>query len=49
MQIEIISPEKSIFKGNVDTVNLPGAKGRFTILDKHAPIISLCLLCRLSH
>lgn len=40
MTLEIISPEKVFFKGEVDMVIVPGTKGTFTILPKHAPIIS---------
>ncbi|MFV0471722.1 MAG: ATP synthase F1 subunit epsilon [Paludibacteraceae bacterium] len=40
MQLEIITPEKIFFSGEVDMVTLPGAKGLFTILNNHAPIIS---------
>jgi F-type H+-transporting ATPase subunit epsilon len=41
MQLEIISPEKIIYKGEVDSVTLPGVVGLFTILNHHAPIISV--------
>lgn len=41
MQVEIISPEEKIFQGEADAVTLPGKKGSFTILNHHAPIISL--------
>ena len=40
MKLEIISPEKVLYSGNAEMVTLPGMKGLFTILDKHAPIIS---------
>lgn len=40
MKLNIISPEKTLFSGNVESVTLPGVMGSFTILDKHAPIIS---------
>ena len=40
MKLEVISPEKIIFSGNVELVTLPGAAGSFTILPNHAPIIS---------
>ena len=40
MKLDIISPEKILFSGDVSTVTLPGAMGRFTILEDHAPIIS---------
>jgi F-type H+-transporting ATPase subunit epsilon len=41
MKLEIISPEKSYFKGEVDSVTLPGYMGPFQILNNHAPLISL--------
>ena len=41
MHLEIISPEKIIYKGEVDMVTLPGVVGSFTILNHHAPIISV--------
>ena len=40
MVLEIISPEKNIYKGQVKRVRLPGTKGLFEILTNHAPIIS---------
>jgi len=40
MQLEIISPEKTYFSGEVLLVTLPGVSGKFTVLDNHAPIIS---------
>lgn len=41
MQLEIISPEKMIFSGEITNVILPGSEGYFEILNNHAPIISL--------
>jgi F-type H+-transporting ATPase subunit epsilon len=40
MYLEIITPDKKIFEGEVNLVQLPGSKGSFTILKNHAPIIS---------
>ena len=40
MKLNIISPEKTLFAGDVISVTLPGMMGSFTILDNHAPIIS---------
>lgn len=40
MKLEIISPEKVIYRGDAELITLPGIKGSFTILEKHAPIIS---------
>jgi F-type H+-transporting ATPase subunit epsilon len=38
--LNIISPEKQLFEGEITSVTLPGTKGLFTILPGHAPIIS---------
>ena len=40
MNIEIITPEKKLYQGNVKLVKVPGTKGSFEILHNHAPIIS---------
>lgn len=40
MYLEIITPEKQIFQGEVDAVQLPGTDGLFQILKNHAPIIA---------
>lgn len=40
MTLEILTPEKKIFSGDVYGVQLPGIDGMFEVLDKHAPIIS---------
>lgn len=40
MKLEILSPERSLYKGDVDLVTLPGTLGRFTVLQDHAPLIS---------
>ena len=40
MILEIITPEKEVFKGEVSSVKLPGTLGEFEVLNSHAPIIS---------
>ena len=40
MRIEIITPEKKIFDGNIKSVRVPGKKGSFQVLKDHAPIVS---------
>lgn len=40
MTLEILTPEKKLFSGDVYGVQLPGITGLFEILDKHAPIVS---------
>ncbi|MEN9698964.1 MAG: hypothetical protein RLZZ301_162 [Bacteroidota bacterium] len=40
MKLEIITPEASLFKGEANSVSLPGLDGVFQVLNNHAPIIS---------
>ena len=40
MYLEILTPDKTVFSGNINSVTVPGTKGLFTILKNHAPIIS---------
>lgn len=40
MQLEIITPDNKIFKGEVEAVQLPGLDGSFQVMKGHAPIIS---------
>ena len=40
MQVEIITPEMEIFKGEAEAVQFPGLDGSFQVLSNHAPIIS---------
>ena len=40
MYLEIISPEKVLFKGEVNSVSLPGTNGEFQMLNNHAAILS---------
>ena len=40
MQLEIVSPEKTIFSGEAKSVYLPGSEGHFQVLNNHAPIVS---------
>jgi len=40
MHIDIISPEKILYSGEVDLVQLPGAHGYFELLKNHAPVVS---------
>jgi F-type H+-transporting ATPase subunit epsilon len=41
MFLEIISPQQTIFSGEVSEVFLPGKEGHFELLNDHAPLISL--------
>ncbi len=40
MRLEVITPDKKLFEGNVDAVSFPGIDGSFQVLKGHAPIIS---------
>lgn len=40
LNLKIVSPEKVVFEGEVDSVLVPGTSGQFEILANHAPIIS---------
>ncbi|MDP2088521.1 MAG: hypothetical protein Q8J84_03885 [Flavobacteriaceae bacterium] len=41
MFLEIVSPEATLFKSEVETVFVPGVNGEFQMLDNHAPIVSI--------
>ncbi|WP_445732770.1 F0F1 ATP synthase subunit epsilon [Mariniflexile sp.] len=41
MYLEIVSPEATLFSGEVTSVNVPGVNGGFEMLNNHASIISL--------
>lgn len=41
MYLEILTPDKKIFEGNVSIATFPGADGSFQVMDQHAPLISL--------
>jgi len=41
MYLEIITPEISLFEGEVSSVTFPGANGSFQVLKDHAPVISM--------
>ena len=41
LNIEIITPDKVVFKGEIISVTVPGVKGRFQVLRNHAPLVSI--------
>lgn len=40
MYLEIITPDKKVFAGEVEAAQFPGAGGSFEVLNAHAPLIS---------
>ena len=40
MTLEILTPEKKLFSGEVYGVQMPGISGSFEVLDRHAPLVS---------
>lgn len=40
MVLEILTPEKMVYTGEVYGVQLPGIGGSFEVLEKHAPMVS---------
>ena len=41
MELVIISPKGVVCNATVESVSLPGAAGKFTVLRGHAPLVSL--------
>ena len=41
MQVEIITPDKSLFKGEATSVTVPGVDGSLGFLNNHAPLITV--------
>ncbi|PHI19062.1 hypothetical protein CEQ90_14910 [Lewinellaceae bacterium SD302] len=40
MTISVLTPDRTIFEGNISAVTLPGVLGEFQILDRHAALVS---------
>lgn len=40
LKLEIVTPEKKVFEGTVDSVTVPTASGEAGILPNHAPLVS---------
>lgn len=40
MHLDIITADKTLFSGEVNSVTLPGSKGRFQVLKNHADLVS---------
>ena len=41
MKVEIITPDKSLFKGEATLVTVPGVDGSMGFLNNHAPLITV--------
>ena len=40
IKLVVLSPERTVLEVQVSQVELPGERGRFTVLRNHAPLIS---------
>lgn len=40
MNLEILTPEKRLFNGEVYGIQMPGISGSFEVLENHAPLVS---------
>lgn len=40
LKLQVVTPDRSIFEGEVEEFTAPGAVGPFTIMINHAPIVS---------
>jgi F-type H+-transporting ATPase subunit epsilon len=40
LHFELVSPEKLVFSGEVQQVDVPGAEGDFGVLEGHAPFVT---------
>ena len=40
LHFELVSPEKLLFSGDVDQVDVPGVEGDFGVLEGHAPLVA---------
>jgi F-type H+-transporting ATPase subunit epsilon len=41
MFLEIVTPEATLYSGEVTSIAVPGVNGEFQMLDNHAPIVSV--------
>jgi F-type H+-transporting ATPase subunit epsilon len=40
MHLEIVTPDKNIFSGDIDSAVFPGKDGSFGVQENHAPLVS---------
>ncbi|PIE81812.1 MAG: ATP synthase F1 subunit epsilon [Chloroflexi bacterium] len=43
IKVEIVTQERTVYEGHVDSVNLPGSEGRLGILPNHSPLLTTLL------
>lgn len=41
MIVEIITPDKTLYSGELKLIQLPGIDGSFEIMDNHAPMVAV--------
>lgn len=49
MKLEVSTPEKILFSGDVRAVQCPGRDGLFQVLDHHAPMITILAKGRIKY
>jgi len=40
MQLDILTPGKTLYSGEASVVTFPGADGKFQVMNDHAPLIA---------
>ena len=40
MNLDIITPDKTVYSGEIKLIKVPGSQGSFEVLKDHAPIVS---------
>lgn len=40
MQVEVLTPDKTLYTGEAEVITLPGVNGSFQIMDNHAALIA---------
>lgn len=40
IKLDIVTPSKSVFNGEIKSITVPGSKGSFQVLKNHAPLVS---------
>ena len=47
MDVQIITPDKSLYQGQADLITVPGTSGSIGILNHHAPLVSSLKKCEI--